>query len=356
MSGNELLKSYAGLVFQGYEDTINRISDKYKALGNNIHAQYDSDANRIKSEYDQNKKNASVSAALTDANFKNSMVNKGLSRSGESLQGELMNNLSRNSAYALLDSQRADALAENQRSRAAAQNALYSDYLDEYAQWEDRLRKTYIEQLNLDREYDYGAERDKVRDGQWQSEFDAGREDEAFGQSIQSLYYDLDRQKYASDKAQKEFENSLNTQKFEQVKRQDAFQNDLSAKQYDLSTKQYDRQARQDREASQLSARKLALEQDKFDYEKEQKEAEKAAAKITGELFSEENGTVVPKYPPVSLVDKIYAFYDEYHYYDRDETTESVKKAIRAILEDERLDTDYRYELSVYAGAIGLYP
>ena len=257
-------KNLSSTVLKSFDNSLSRLTARYLATISNIDVSHNNKLKEISEDEHKKKNSADASAKIALANTKAGLLQKGLSRSGDSVQAELDNNLARMSAMSSIEEEAGKSRRQTEESRSEAKNSAFIGYLNDVNSLEKARNEAYQNQLNRDR--DYEAERDdeiydRFADNR---DYEAGRDDEIHDRYTESLEKD------------------------------------------------------------------------------EKGNSEESDEKI------------IPKYSPKVLVDKIFSSYRTKYYSDEKKLNSETKKAINEIIEDESLDYSYRYQVKIYASALGL--
>ncbi|MBE6700871.1 MAG: hypothetical protein E7582_03160 [Ruminococcaceae bacterium] len=269
-------KNYAKQVLEGYESTLSNLAQKYINTRMRIDSEHNEKNKTIEKEAWKKKKAVSAANKIELENTKSNLLEKGLSKSGESVQAELDSNLIKNNAFSQIESDKEMAKAENEKSRESAKLLAYQDYMDDANDIKIKRNEEYIKQLNADREYEAERNDEEYKRLIEQRDFDAARDDEKFDRYTENRDYQLKYNQYLSDLASKNKEE-------------------------------------------------------------------------------EEEKGIDPDISPKVLVDKINSVFSTKYYKEPTKKTEYIKKAIEDIVEDSTLLYSYRYQVQLYAKALGLY-
>lgn len=274
-----LTKNLASSVLGSFNNSLSRLTTRFLANMHNVDTEYDLKKKEIEKEAQDKKNYADASAKIALKNTKASLIEKGLSKSGESVQAELDNSLMKAKSISDIDSEAEKSKRANERDRTNAKNSAITSYMTSVNDLEKARNDAYREELRADRS------------------FEADREDE---------YYD----RYAENK---EFEADREDEYFDRYMRGEEFEADRDDEYHDR-------------------------------YVEGESEAEKAE--------EEKEEKIVPAYNAKTLVDKIISSYRT-SYADDKTVKKKAKEAINAILNDETIDYSYRYQVKLYAKALG---
>lgn len=294
------VKNLSSSVLQSFDNSLSRLTARYLATISNIDTAHNNRLKEISAEEHKKKNSADASAKIALANTKAGLLEKGLSKSGDSVQAELDNNLARMSAISSIEEEAGKSRRQAEENRSEAKNSAFIGYLNDVNSLEQARNEAYQNQLNRDR--DYEAERDDERYDRFADnrDYEAERDDEKYDRFSDNRDYEAERddEKYDRFADNRDYEAERNDEK-------------------------YDRYME-------------SLEKD------ESGDTDKSDEKI------------VPKYSPKVLVDKILSNNRTKYYSNEKKLNSETKKAINDIINDESLDYSYRYQVKIYATALGL--
>ena len=133
-----------------YLDVINRTDRIYDSIQKDIDREYNGYFNA-----------ASAQNAIAKSNTAEDLAQKGLSKSGQSVQSSILHDMSLANTMAQLENQKAEKSAQNNQNRVNHLSSLEKELIDAQAQYDSEERKL-----------EYQKERDEVKDKQWKDEFD----------------------------------------------------------------------------------------------------------------------------------------------------------------------------------------
>ena len=300
------IKSYAKSVLNSFNSSLNRLSSRLVASLSNIDDEHDLKKKEIEKDAAKKKNMADASAKIALANVRAGMLDKGLSRSGDSVQAELDNNLMKANTMSAIDSDAEKAKRENERDRTGAKASAVISYMDDVSALEKERNKAYADQLNKDR--DFEAERDDEIYSRFADnrDYEAERSDEIYNRFADNRDYEAER----SDEIYDRFADNR----------------DYKA---ERSDEIYDRLLKE-----------------------EEKEEEGEASEAKDEEVDSIDEKVTPAYNAKTLVDKIFTT-NRAKYSNQTKMYESVRNSINAILDDDTIDASYRYQVKLYAKALG---
>lgn len=288
-------KSITSSVIGNYSNSLSRLTTRFLANMNNIDVDFNARNKEIEEETKKKKNSADASAKVALKNAKGALLEKGLSRSGESVQAELDNSLMKANAMSAIDSDAEKSKRANEEARMNAKNTAVIDYMDRTNELEEKKNKALREEAAADRE------------------FEAKREDEYFDRYLKNREFEAEREDEA-------FDRYLENRDFEAERDDEAF----------------------DR----------SLENKKFSADREDEYFDRLKSSEEKEVKEEKEEKIEPRYNPKTLVDKIFT--------NSRKTAggtkaayEMTKKAINEILNDESISYSYRYQVRLYAKAMG---
>lgn len=286
-------------MLEGYAGTLKRLQDRYASVVADIDREYKLKNKEIDSEAKKKKSVADASNKVSLHNTKSSLLDKGLSHSGESAQADIDHNLARNYAFSEIEEDASREKAQNENARAKAKSTAFTDYLNSVNEAEAKMNSAYADQLNADREYE--AERDDEKHDRYveNREYEAERENEVFDRYVTNREYEAEREDEA-----------------------------------------YDRYA------------------DQRDYNAEQGEGSNGGSGSNGSgktSGSKTDDRIDPDISPQDFVDKIKMNYYSQAYPTEEKRKAAIRKVIDVIINDQTLTYSYRHQVKIYAKAMGLY-
>ena len=347
-------KGYARQVLSGYAYSIQSLKSRYDSLISEIDKSHDKKANEINASARAKKNESDAANKISLNNTKAGMLDKGLSRSGASVQADIDHNIAGRSSIAKIETDAAAERSANETSRANEKSQALRDYISGVAAIEKEGNEAYIAQLNRDREYEASRD-DEMNDRDMENrKFEAERDDEKHDRYVENRAYEAERDDEKHDRyvENRAYEADRDDEKHDRYVENRAYEAERDDEQYDRYADNRDYQASRDDEQYDRDAdfRDYAADRndeiydryaDVRDFETEQ-----------GESGSE---GVDPSIAPRTLVDKIRTVYNSKKYSSEEERKKGIKGVIDTIVNDETLSYDFRYEVQMYAEAIGLY-
>ncbi len=296
------VKNLSSSVLKSFDNSLSRLTARYLATISNIDTAHNNRLKEISEEERKNKNSADASAKIALANTKAGLLQKGLSKSGDSVQAELDNNLARMSAMSSIEQEAGKSRRQTEESRSTAKNSAFIGYLNDVNSLEKARNEAYQNQLNRDRDYE------------------ADRDDEIYDRFADNRDY--------------------------QARRDDEI--------YDRFADNRDYQAGRDDEKYDRYADNRDYEAEREDeiHDRYMESLEKDNNSSGDSEGSDEK--IVPKYSPKVLVDKILSNNRTKYYSNENKMNSETKAAIEDIISDESLDYSYRYQVKIYAKALGL--
>ena len=311
-------KGYARQVLSGYAYSIQSLKSRYDSLISEIDRNHDKRAKEINAEARAKKNESDAANKISLNNTKADMLDKGLSRSGASVQADIDHNIAGRNAMSKIDSDAASERSANEMSRANAKSQALRDYISGVAAIEKEGNEAYIAQLNRDREYEASRD-DEMTDRDMENrKFEAERDDEKHDRYVENRAYEASR----DDEMYDRYADSRDYQASRDDEKHDRY---VDSRDYaaDRNDELYDRYA--------------------------------DSREFNAEYGENGSGGVDPNIAPRVLVDKIRTVYNSKRYDSEAERKKGIKGVIDTIIKDETLSFDFRYEVQVYAKAIGLY-
>ncbi|MBQ9922544.1 MAG: hypothetical protein IJO52_10170 [Clostridia bacterium] len=334
-----------------YMDVISRINSAYRAAEADIEREYNNYFNA-----------ASAQNSIAKKNTAEMMAQKGLSRSGESVQNAILHDMSLANTMTQLSEQKAEKIAQNNKKRMLETAAVEKELIE--AQNEADYR---------DREFEYQKERDEIKDRQWKEEFDYNSsrasisdykwEKEQERQKARDA--ESDRQWNVSHAYKREQDAIANDRKERELARE-IYENDRD---YQLSRDKFEAQNLLDREELELKKTTAANEnyiKSQYLAMEKQEKAAKAAKEAEKEETTDKNGITytsdgdgnyTPKMSANELINLIerksqYGIWDEEKGYISPRTL--LKNRFMEVIGNPNLNEKYREDLIFLGTARGI--
>ncbi len=312
------IKTYASSILGKYNNSLNRLTARYIASISNIDTKFDLKNKELEKEASEKKNMEDAKSKIELKNIQNSLNSKGLSKSGESVQAELDNNLKNAAVMSAIEKEKQASKRANEAERTQSKNSAFASYLGEVNSLEKERNEAYQNQLNKDREFE--AERSDEYYNRFADnrDYEAERSDE---------YYDrfADNRDYEAERSDEYYDRFADNRDYEAER----------------SDENYDRYAdSRDYEAERND--------EYFDRYKESQKEE-----IVEEEKEEKEEKVKPEFNAKTLVDKIFTYHRSKYSKDEKKLYTSLASAIKTIINDEALDYSYRYQVQIYAKALG---
>lgn len=283
-------------MLEGYAGTLKRLKDRYSSVVADIEHEYDERNSEIDRETIKKKNTADASNKVSLHNTKASLLDKGLSNSGESVQVDIDHNLARNNAFSEIEANASMEKAENEKARAKAKSSAFTDYVTEMNETEAKMNEAYAEQLNADR--DYEADRDDEKHDRYveNREYEAERDDEKFDRYVTNREYEAERDDENHDRY---VENR--------------------------------------------------------EYEAEHDGTSSDSKGTNGTTGSKTDDRINPDISPQDFVDRIKMNYYSQSYPTEEKRKSAIRKVLDVVINDQTLTFSYRHQVKIYAKAMGLY-
>lgn len=353
-----------------------KIGNRYLEIIKKLNNAYDGSAAQIKDQYRSYRDTAGAQAAITQQNTASALAQKGLSKSGESIQSALLNDMAYMGTLSDLAQNENRDLSELNAQRISAIAGVQNDMLN--AQNEADRQETELEYQKerdakadekWEKEFNYNASRDSVSDYKWNSELERQKSRDAESDRKWNVEqsYKIERDNKSDDKWQreqnrKEYESDRNydleRDKFEADKAQKAEQNRISNRELDIREKNNNSE-------SYLQSRQLDIKQQYLDLEKEkqaeaqaEKEAEKAAKNTVKDELPytiNDDGYIVPEVAPSEFMEFIIQGNGLGTWANSEFIRPAtLKERTEAVINNIAIDPDYRRVLEMYARARGI--
>ncbi len=300
----------ASQIINGYAKAMNRIKNTYDAKVGALDEEYLARNREINRENIEAKNRTSANYKLSLDEAQKSLLDRGLSKSGEAVNTEILSNLSKNSAFAALDAQAQSDREENALSRSREKSELISDRLKQEQETENSMLEALRNQYNLDRNYDLQLSENAEDTRRWNEENE-------------------------EDKRRWEAEQSLAERK-------------TAVSEGELALKKSDAQ----KQSIQTAASQI------------KNTVSDALEKLTGNggivgkiksifpSLSDEETTKLSK-SPEKLVQEMYEEFQRKDYSSEDVRNYALASAVYDIVNDYGIDEDYRKQVRIYAHAMG---
>jgi len=366
------VKGYAKEVLGGYSDSLNALKKRYDSVILEIDRKHDLKKNEINTEARRKKSESDAANKISLQNTKESMLGKGLSRSGASVQADIDHNLAGKYAMAKIDSDASDERTANELARVDAKESARRDYILGVADIEKARNSAYIDQLNRDRDYeaerddeaydrfadnrDFEAERDDEKHDRYVENraYEAERDDEKHDRYVENRAYEAERddEKYDRFADNRDYQAERYDEKYDRFADNRDYQAERDDERYDRYADSRDYAAERDDEAYDRNADKRDYIADRYD---EVYDRYADTRDFEAEHGNVESGEIELGITPQNLVDKIRSVYNSKKYSTEEKKKEAIRSVIDTVIKDESLSAEYRYEVKVYATAIGLY-
>ncbi|MBE6689591.1 MAG: hypothetical protein E7588_10035 [Ruminococcaceae bacterium] len=356
-----------------------KIGKKYLQVISQIGEMYDSAAKELQSRYQLQRSQLSAQSKISQANTSAQLAQKGLSKSGESIQSSILSDMAYMGALTSLGNDEASKLNELNAQRYAAMSAVQKDMLNAQneadrleAQMEYQKSRDDISDSRWEKEFNYNASRDSVNDyhknrqfesdnAKWQAEQEYKKERDAESDrrwNTQYLY-DVNRDAIEDDRAERAiardiYENdrdyNFDMQKYQDSKNQQSFENNLSQREADLKKSQIQNE-------NYIKAQYLELEREKQEYDMKYTKSGSHADDIKYDFGYAVNaqGFIVPDVTPDKFLDNMIKG-NGMNKQDGEVfiIPADFEKRVNALLEDERIDKGYRQLLEICARSRGI--
>ena len=349
------IKSFAKSVLDGYNETLVRLAQRYNTAVSTIDKEHDTKNAEINNDAMKRKNSADASNKVALSNTQRGLLEKGLSRSGASVQAEIDSNLARNNAFSSIESDATRAKSENETARAKSKASALTDLIDSINDVESKKNAAYIAQLNADRQYE--AERDDEKFDRYAEnrEYEAERDDEKFDRYAENREYEAERddEKFDRYAENREYEAARDDEKFDRYAENREYEAERDDEKFDRYVENRDYMADRSDESfdRQMESREyLADRSDEF-YGR----SSDGDGTEVGDGDTSGNDGIVPEVAPKALVDKIKVHYENEYYSKKTLGKSKIRAAIETIINDESLSYTYRYQVKMYAIALSLY-
>lgn len=355
----------------------NKIESRYIDAVNKINRSYDSSAAQVKKRYDSYRNQAGAQAAIVQSNTASTLAQKGLSKSGESIQSSLLNDMSYMNALSNLGKQESNELSDLNAKRMSAISGIQNDMLN--AQNEADLHESELEYKKArdakadeqwEKNFNYNASRDSVSDYKWEKELERQKSRDAESDRKWNVEqgYKIERdnkadEQWLQEQNRKSYESArsygLEREKLENDKAQQAERNKISQRELDIRENNYNNE-------NNLKSRELNIKNQYLELEKQkqsEKQTEKQASTTSpqkkvsdkiGYVINDE-GYIVPEISPSEFMEIII----EGGGLGSWTTGEfikpgTLKQRTEDMINNPDIDPDYRRVLRIYARARGI--
>ena len=294
-----------------------------------INLMYDKAESNLKKQYQLDRSNLSAQSAISKSNTATALMQKGLSKSGESVQSSIMSDMAYMGALTQLANNNAQKINELNVARQSAIADVQNDMLN-----------AQNEADRQDAQFEYQKERDKVSDDKWQSqqEYQAQKDQRDFEytrerDSIKDerTERELAREIYESDR-----DYQFDVKKHEDEKAQTSIENAME------NTKIY--------HENYIKSQYLELEK-----EKNSQKTDSQSGDLGFGYSVNSKGYIVPDVSPDKFLDimlkgnGVGAFRGVQFV-----SPNEFEKRVRAMLKENRLDPDYLNLMEIYARGRGI--
>lgn len=308
---------------------------------NKIGVMFDVAQQNLESQYYNDRKSLSAQSAISKNNTASALMQKGLSKSGESVQSSILGDMSYMNALSKLASDNTQKMNELTAQRFSAIAGVRNDMLN--AQNEaDRL--------------DYQRERDKALDERWEKEFNynASRDSAEDYKWNKQMEYQKQRDFIEDDRTEREIARDIyeddrdykfGLEQYEDEKAQTAVKNALAQTELDIKKTQNDRE-------NYLKNQYLLLEKEKLQKEDS---SSKAGEDYDFGYSVNSKGYIVPDVPPDEFLDIMLKGSGTWGFGGlKFVSPDEFELRVREMLKEERLDPDYLNLMEIYARGRGI--
>lgn len=283
-----------------------KITDKYLSLILSLNSVFSNENKQIQNKYDEYEKQLGVQSAISKKNTQSALLQKGLSKSGESVQSSILGDMAYMGNLATLMKNEGAELSKLNAQKQSAISNVYSDMIAEQIEADRQKEHDESEYNKWLKEFEHQAEREKILDQRDQR--------------------DYERKVYESDR-----DYNLNLQKFNHEAEIDKTSQDISKNELYIKN-QY-----------------LNLEKEKSSSSQSKNDSENLGYIIT------EAGYYLPTMTPDEFIDSMTKGSGDGKGTSFDFITpKTLGSRLKKIMEDESIDPQYRQILEVHARARGL--
>ncbi len=323
MLASKKLSSSRAKLENRYLEAIKRISSAYNSAKSDINKEFQGYRNALNAQ-----------SAISKSNTAQALMQKGLSKSGESIQSSILGDMAHMNALASLSDKEAQKLNELNLSRQNALEGVYGDMLS-----------AQNEQEKAQKEMEYQRERDKASDDKWYLEYQYRKSRDAI--EDERLKRADERDIYESDR-----EYNFNREKYSNQLEQQKLENELSEKRYLLDKNKNEQDSYIKNQYLELE--KSAQEAKAQAEQEESTSSDKKSGSDVGYSLNEK-GYIVPDLAPDELIDAMIKGNGNGSWRANEFVVPSeLEERVNSVLNDQRIDPDYLNLLAIYARARGI--
>lgn len=294
-------KELATTLWENLNEGLDSLYQKYRSLKETESSSYRDRISALDGQYQALKNSAAAQSRVAQANLDLSLAEKGLGASGESVRRGALTGAALQENLTQIDLKKQQSKNELESEKSAALSKLDAEESEAVSDYVYRMNESYFDQLNRDREM------------------------------------------------------ALNEEKLRITKEQNAFERDYKERELELKREQ---EAFSQKIESALNEAKVAYYNAKSTSTKSSSASASSSTALGvggSKLESIASGSVYPEsYNARQIVSDILSNnsdtdFSGNQYYD----TEKINKAIRDLMNDTTLDKQYRYEIYLYAKALG---
>ncbi|MBQ9921537.1 MAG: hypothetical protein IJO52_05080, partial [Clostridia bacterium] len=361
-----------------------KISKRYLDAVRKTAILYDTAQKDIRDSYKQKRNALGAQAALARSNNALDLSQKGLSKSGESVQSAVLGDMALMSGLTQLNSDESHALNELSKQRQQAMSGMYDSMAkelieaDEKQQEQDyKKQRDAIEDERWDTEFKYKASQDSVKSHQWEREFEYGKQQDLLDREHAEKRDEEDDRRWNAEHTHEKERDAIENERWEREFARSNYENDRDYKfevkkqedknsqldtENELARDKFEQQKKKENSELGIKGAYLAMEREykeremKLDEEKADLSHDRIMAEIGVPYRITEDGYIDPVHTPDEFIDIMLKGIGDgtlhrSEYVTRAELKERLEETI---LNNPRLSPDFRESLRIYAKARGL--
>lgn len=190
-------KDYASTLWTNLSQGLDALYEKYKTLRQSSEQEYDNRLVEIAPQYQSMRNAASTQSRIAQANTDERLAARGLSTSGEGLKRDLLEKAALQENLTAIDLAEANEIRSVEAEKAKASSSLAAKESEEISKYIYQMNEAYFDQLNADREQALAEEKLRITEEQnafersmQEAQLALKREQQAFEQTIEKALAD----------------------------------------------------------------------------------------------------------------------------------------------------------------------
>lgn len=350
-----------------------KISNRYLDVIRRTHLMYDTIASDVKKQFRAERNNIAAQAAISKRNTESALNQKGISKSGESVQSSIMGDMVYMGALTDLAQKEASKLSEVSAARQAAVSSIHNDMINaqneaerQQEEMEYKKERDAVTDEKWEKQFNYNASRDTTADQKWQVEQERqekrDREDDRRWNT--QYVYNAQRDLVQDAQKQREFDREIYESDRDYAFEREKFESDAAQIQIenDLARQQLLQNANKNNSDTYIKNQYLELEKEKQKYDMTNNSQKTTFSQTKSEMERmglfytvDEEGFIVPNQSPDEFIDIMIKGTGNGTYNNMEFISpQTLETRMRRTLDNQNINPDYRNALAIYARARGI--